>query len=476
MIKLDALHKSRSRIKFEEQFYDRTRLFTKYAIRWHPQPSSDEIVKKLQELRVAITANKDILNTLNGQHMAFLSANLLARFCKRIDICIAPGIQSKIHFPKIREDDLQAKILNLCRAINPFGIFRKNKGFSSKYEIALTIGNSPIKANRTISINSDGWIAYVNVNQHNLDWISENQNPIGAQIAACFGVSEVFKAVLSNVRGCDARDVKPTDPITFSGFDYTLNGAVKKNPPLPSSIPIGEIHLLGAGAIGCAVAHCLSSTPGIEGNIIVIDPEVIETSNLNRYVLATTDDLRYPRAKVELVKEFSTPQLTVQPSCKRYQDYVDQEGDSGLDLVAVTVDDYKTHWDVQNDFPRIILNGATEIGYIRISRHDDFLRKTCLGCLYQAPAPKGGAYPTPSISFVSTLAGVLIAAEIIKEKVQSFHGASLDNQLDLNCLKILETTQVRKPLKSSSCGCRCSDPQILEAFRQKQGEKRRLKN
>jgi molybdopterin/thiamine biosynthesis adenylyltransferase len=408
--------------------------------------------------------------------MAFLSANLLARFCRRIDICIASGIRSKIHFPKIREDELHIKILNLCRAINPFGIFRTKKGSLSRYEVALTIGNSPIKANRTISINSDGWIAYANINQHDLNQVSENQNPIGAQIAACFGVSEVFKAVLSNVPGCNPRDVKPSNPITFSGFDYTLNGSIKKNPSLPSSIPIGEIHLLGAGAIGCAVAHSLFSTPGIEGNIILIDPEVIETSNLNRYVLATTNDLRYRKAKVELVKEFSTPQLKVQPFCKRYQDYVNQEGDSGLDLVAVTVDDYKTHWDVQNDFPHIILNGATEIGYVRISRHDDFLRKTCLGCLYQAPAPKGGSYPTPSISFVSTLAGVLIAAEIIKEKVQSFHGASLDNQLDLNCLKVLETTQVRKPLKSSSCGCKCSDPQILKAFHQKQSERRRLEN
>lgn len=57
--------------------------------------------------------------------------------------------------------------------------------------------------------------------------------------------------------------------------------------------------MVGAGAIGCELLKNYAMLGvGIEGNICVTDPDLIELSNLNRQFLFREKHIRKPKSKI----------------------------------------------------------------------------------------------------------------------------------------------------------------------------------
>jgi ThiF family len=65
-------------------------------------------------------------------------------------------------------------------------------------------------------------------------------------------------------------------------------------------IDIGDIHLVGIGAIGCAAVWTLSKCDFLKGSLRLIDPEEVSLSNLQRYVLCSQTDVQQKCKKVEV--------------------------------------------------------------------------------------------------------------------------------------------------------------------------------
>lgn len=68
---------------YEREFFDRTFRFVKQSL--IPSETPDAF-SSLNSAKVAIVADQEALQTVNGQHMVSLSANLLSRFCRSIDL------------------------------------------------------------------------------------------------------------------------------------------------------------------------------------------------------------------------------------------------------------------------------------------------------------------------------------------------------------------------------------------------------
>lgn len=453
----------------KKQFYSRSILFAKHAIRGMP-PDID-VLTVFEEAKVSVGGSKKLLETPNGQHMALMSLNLLSRFCSNIDILIPPEIKTIIDFPMAREKYLLPNLQKLCKIINPFIKVDLKVESDKRYDASIVIGSGRVKTIRNISINSHGWVSYVNTEGNDSFWVSSNQNPIGAQLAACFGAAEIFKAFFSRISGCNSLDVTPIGSFVFSSFDYGFKQGSMINPSLPDSIPLETVYLVSVGAINSATAYTLRSIPGIRGRLVAIEPQGIETSNLNRYLLATMNDVTLKKSKVELLKNFVSGPFQVLTFPYNYQSGKQR---CPIDLVVLGVDRDESRWTVQEDFPRLILCGGTELSFVRVSRHDDFLNKACVGCLYPKLPPLGFTpsselAPVPTISFVSALAGVLLAAEIIKERVNAFQEGRLDTMIHLNAFRI-PFFQITRPPKSSQCGCSCQEPHIIESYKLKYSE------
>src|SRR5690606_30784747 len=105
-------------------------------------------------------------------------------------------------------------------------------------------------------------------------------------------------------------------------FDYSLTKSKSiKNQPEINNTHIGEVQLVGAGAIGNATVWALSNITNLRGTLEVIDQERIDLSNLQRYVLSTQADIK--ELKVDVAEKFlSKTKLSVVKQPYLWQDYI----------------------------------------------------------------------------------------------------------------------------------------------------------
>lgn len=144
---------------------------------------------------------------------------------------------------------------------------------------------------RTVTVAARGWNVYVDTDP------TGGAKPAApaALTAACLGVAEVFRMVFADELGMRGRRGPQPGTLNLVAFDDT-----EVDLPVPESVAVPRMRLVGAGAIGQAAALTLSAA-GLEGTIIATDPERVALSNLQRYVL--TEDADVERVKVELLDE-----------------------------------------------------------------------------------------------------------------------------------------------------------------------------
>jgi hypothetical protein len=443
---------------FNKNLFERTKLLINHYLK----APSNELLYKFKRSTIALTIDEKILYTQRGQCMLVASLNLLSRCCINIDIFLPESyVQPLLRIPLL-EGNLAEGLEKVCIKINPNGTFQVNPIPRERYITALIIGeDGGINADKNVYINALNWLSYVSTERPKR-FNGDSVNPIGPLIACSLGSSEVFKILLNRtMRG----EFKPLRSVTFSGLDYNVNSTRWDNPTLPDKITLNDVCLAGSGALGMSTAYTLASLPALSGKLTVIDPEQVEVSNLNRYILATIMDVGSP--KVNVIKQVLRNKLEVEAFKGTYQEYYRR---NQLNLVVVAVDNVKTRWDVQLDFPNTILNGGMFANSFTISRHDNFLKKACLGCLY--PGYSGEIDATreyPAISFTSMFAGALLGGEILKERLSKLRKFRLDNVFMVNDVfatpKIGETYLLGRFKKINNCGCHCKSPKVIEAYK-----------
>ena len=143
-------------------------------------------------------------------------------------------------------------------------------------------------------------------------------------------------------------------------------------------ICLNRVHLVGAGAIGQAMVYALSLLP-VTGALIVIEPECLSVSNLQRYVLAFDDDVGI--SKSTLVSR-ALKQPTLEVICYDPLWGTDPQFMHDLQTVCVGVDTAAARIGIQAGLPRHIYNAWTQPADIGWSRHERFGDDPCLACLY----------------------------------------------------------------------------------------------
>jgi proteasome lid subunit RPN8/RPN11 len=446
---------------FESRLFNRTKLLIKYL----NYPVQKNLLSKFKHKKVAVTIDGNLLFTHRGQHMLYASINLLVRCSINIDVFLPDDNVTPLIDAPFVHGNLSDDLIKLALRVNPNLLFRVNPASPrARYDVALIIGRDAFaKADHNVYIDALGWLSYVGAEEPKC-FSGDSENPIGPLISASRGSAEVFKILLNKIVGSQYR---PLDSAIFSALDYKINQTSWDNPSLPK-IFLNDVLLVGAGAIGNCVAYSLASLPYGSGKLTVVDPERIDVTNLNRYVLATITELKM--YKVDIIKSRLKEKFDVKSFPGAYQNYPHRRKHS---LVVTAVDDVRTRWDIQLDFPSVILNGGMYADSFTISRHDDFLNKPCLGCLYPSSIEM---HPMkyPAASFVSMFAGALLAGEILKEHVSSLKGYRLNTSFTVASIfaapKVNETYLVGGLYeKVENCGCHCKSQEIIDMFRKAVG-------
>lgn len=309
------------------------------------------IAARLEEVSVGVHAGDDAGGP-EGRAATELAVRLLARLYPRLSI-------------KAPEPDGYRR---LALKINP-----EIELLDGPVDAALVVGGGEGGEDWTVYLGSDRWDALLSGATRCP--VGESENPLGAGAAVCLGASLLFQHIFT------------TDPELPTGLVFsTLELAPRASSDSPSLAGLeisGSTVIAGLGAIGNGVLWALARS-SLAGEIALVDPEPVELSNLQRYVMATPADCGRP--KVELAAEVLGT-LRGQAHQERWEQFVATEG-YRHENVLLALDSAADRRAAQDSLPRWIANAWTQPGDLGVSVHP-WVEGACVACLYlrQAPIP-----------------------------------------------------------------------------------------
>ena len=311
---------------------------------------TDAFIEKLKGVRVAIAFGEEAAASRDGRNLLDLSVRLAARLYPSLTFVTIPA-----------GDWLADELMTLASVINP-NIDISKAGTSS---VALAIGaDAPAVDAPTIYAGCDGWLARVGTRGPYST--SDTGNPFGAGFAACLAAANLFR-FLFLTHGTTLLDVDASFPPDAGSF-----------PSITAATLTDPLVLVGVGAVGNSAAWALART-SLTGQVYLVDPEAVELSNLQRYVLCERED--EGSIKVEIVGRKFGGDLEALP---RRQTWASFLGDKGYrwERVLVALDSAHDRRAVQGSLPRWIANAWTQVGDLGVSTHSFLGQDACLACLY----------------------------------------------------------------------------------------------
>lgn len=307
---------------------------------------------------VAVAFDDDAISTPEGRWIAELSVNLAARLYPSLTIA-AEGEQATAFGTELRA---------LAVGINPVIDFRPIEEASA----LLSIGQrhwADVKI-PVVYAGAHGWQALVS---HCSPRSLSDGNPFGAGAAACLAAAQIFRTLFAEYFSPFVHE-----EVCFSLLDYQVNGDVQ--PSVGTECLCDSVVLCGAGAIGNAALWALLRSQAT-GSLTVVDPEAVEESNLQRYILTDTDSVM--RSKVQIVEERSAGSLLeIIPFLGTWGEFVTERHPLRFSLVATALDTAEARIETQASLPREIVNAWTQTGDLGVSRHNFLGDQACLACLY----------------------------------------------------------------------------------------------
>ena len=346
--------------------------FTKnaLAIQQVLKKSSFEEIEKILENHIIEIAFDDICYTAEGNSSLDLAIKLICRLYPKIKITPLSENAAK----------LAGSLVETARNINS-----NIEVTDLESTVSLVIGNTPITRKGTLVfyIGSDTWIAKLSTNS---PVGSQNSNlPFAAGFAACLAAANIFRFVFRPF----LKNVKFDEEIQFS-LIHLCSDSNSHNNAMVTIEDLGYITVLGLGAIGNGITWALSQMKNTEGKITIIDPEVLEQSNLQRYIESLEHDIDEPKINI-VERSLSKTKFKVNPYKGTWQDFLSITKQWKNDFVLCALDTARDRIFLQTSLPNKIINGFTDEGMFGISRHLDFIKEPCIGCLY-IPTEKKMSY------------------------------------------------------------------------------------
>jgi hypothetical protein len=270
--------------------------------------------------------------------------------------------------------------------------------------VTFVIGNAPNDDANAIRVCGDDWSCRVGTESSVERRALIGTWPIGALAAAGAAAPEALRLILPRMAANLGLEL-PTKTFNFAMRSVALDLAL---PGLTTGpIDLGPVDFISGGAITTNALYALLRIPGLAGKFRVIEPDVLDLSNLNRYSLALRSLLG--EAKAEVLAGYTSDAIAIGSCLCRFDEKHRSEIGHLASRVCVGVDDIPSRWAVQREWPTWLCVGATSHLEVRLSAH--IAPGPCAGCAHPEDEELVGEIPT--ISFVSYWAGLLQARELL---------------------------------------------------------------
>jgi hypothetical protein len=321
------------------------------ALGGHLTVSRETLNKALDEVVVGIHCGRQL--TDNERWISELCVNLSSRLYPRLVVRGA--------------DDHCETLGKLARSINP-----SIELCESAVE-AATICVGSTSAPNALYPSARGWLARLS---HEPSERGRLVNPYAAGAAAALACAEMFRRIFNKVPPERDLSISLLNYDTNCGGDLSLS---KRN--------IGEVVFAGIGAVGNAALWAMARDQKTFGTAFLVDPESVELSNLQRYVLAHMSNIG--THKVDLGHSaLSDTHWKVETRQVTLEQFAPEFLERRIPYVAVSVDSVESRRTAQALLPRLVVNGWTGGDALGASWHVFARDAACLACLYH-PHGKG---------------------------------------------------------------------------------------
>lgn len=245
------------------------------------------------EVEVGIFIGVEASATRSGQIAALALANQLARVHRDLTFCLQSSEKLFAWSPFASNSSLGRALLLTCRQIDPCGDFEADDNLDPReVDISVGIGEAPTGCDWYLG--NSGAIGILDTNPHSVR-TQHRVGCIGAGVAACLGAAAVFR----NSLGMEAR------PHSVSGWNCREAADADRGPEKLPPVDVGDILVVGAGAVAAAFVYWLQ-TFGVEGKWTIVDHDAVQLHNTNRGLLFTPADAGWPvgasRSKARLLE------------------------------------------------------------------------------------------------------------------------------------------------------------------------------
>lgn len=461
---------------------------------------ADAATRVLEEIVLGLEIEPELATTAAGQATLLTAVNVLARTAGAISLEVPSTPLLLAGLPW--EGDLRAVASQLATWVGARVADRPahagvRVGISTSHDYVLATG--------------DAWHAFVDTPSPRL---VEGPIWLGAVAAGHLAAARAFHIALADVLRLADVDREPATLALCYG---------EGDAPRPE--PVGDITVVGAGAVGNALLWALVvGGAQVNGAVELFDPQALDATNMNRHLLAGVNDVG--KAKAEIAATFAAARIpNIHPRVERFAPPARPPF-----MLVSTVDNDEARYQAQATFPNTLLHGATGGENVAVAALD-FTRGACVGCLFprgqrsqaeliaeetgldlalvtralrddetvtpsmfgiiaqrmsvqpetlkhlvgrtlrevyvrelcgRLPAGRGPDAPAATIAYASGLAGALLAAEVVKGFSPAYAAQRLSNYIQVNASEPGAAWLTFRE-KQDDCPLMCATPALQAA-------------
>lgn len=224
--------------------------------------------------RIVVAIGRRATDTEAGQFLVLTLANLLARVHRRIDF-VVPEFESplRVWAPFTNADNFGSAVLATAEVLDPCGEFRLRSRMPEAGLPGVGVGREA-PTGLPWYLGARGAVARLDRMPVSVDDEFGPGTRRGAGLVACLGASAIFQSL---------HDV-PVRPRTLSAWNYREGTHAAIGPRELAQADPGRVLLVGAGAVGSALAYWLKAW-GVGGSWTVVDGDRVKLHNTNRSLL-----------------------------------------------------------------------------------------------------------------------------------------------------------------------------------------------
>jgi hypothetical protein len=266
---------------------------------------------------------------------------------------------------------------------------------ATEADITVCIGDVPRIASATqemFVVIGAGWRAWVgDADNAPRNVVPVSQCPLGPFLAAALAAGEIFKRGRGILRGR-----------YLAGDGYSLWSGRKANNwieledgPEIARHALAPVHVVGAGAVGNALAYIIAYLKLADGYFVFVDDDSYDKKNLNRCLLAGWRDLTHPKVnslattlRARGLGAYAFPgTIAAYLSDARIGLRDDVERDVGnliFGTVLSCVDKGRSRQDVQGLYPQLLIGASTLDLQAKVNFYPRRKGAACLACFNPA--------------------------------------------------------------------------------------------